>query len=110
MLAENDTQASWPCDVLQERARGGGLLIQYPGHTCAGIEQHANVEDHIAVVSKEFNGLLLPIFEHTEFTLVKLAGYLLPVIAHAEVQGNQVDALLDNVLLAGLILRKTGHR
>src|ERR1700736_1376154 len=83
VIAENETQISWPDDMPQESARGGGLLTQNPGHTCAGIEQHANVEHHIAVVGKEFNGLLLPIFEHTEFTLVKLAGYLLPVIAHA---------------------------
>ena len=76
VIAQDKAEIGGPDYMFHEHAGGGGLLVKNPGHTCAGIEQHANVEHHIAMVGKEFDGLLLPIFEHPEFSLVKLAGWL----------------------------------
>src|SRR5215475_3134319 len=74
VIAQDKAEISRPDYMLHEHARGPGLLVKNPGHTCASIEQHANIEDHIAVVSKELNGLLLPVFQHSEFHLIELAG------------------------------------
>src|SRR3984957_1585019 len=91
VVAHDKAEIGGPDYMFHEQAGGRGLLVKNPGHTCAGIEKHANVEHHVALVGKESNGLLLPSFEHPKFSPVKLARELLLVIAHGEVYGNPDD-------------------
>src|SRR5215470_13773642 len=99
VIAENEAQVGWPHHMLQEGAGGCCLFVQNPGHFGAGIEQDADVQFHVSMVGKEFDGLLPTILEDVKFLLVELAGQVLLVIAHGEVERDQVNILLEDILL-----------
>ncbi len=110
MVAHHESQVIRPDHTLQEHGGGVGFFVQHPGHVGSGIEQHADVENDVAVVGKELDGLLPAVFKDAEVILPKLAGQMLLLIANREVNGNQVNLAVKSSVLGAIALWRSCAR
>ena len=90
--------------MLDEQLGGLRLLAENPGHVGAGVQEHAHIQDDVAVVGKELDGLWATVFGEDELVFREVADEAFLVVAHGKVDRDEVNPAANDVFLAGFVL------
>src|SRR5580704_1940802 len=104
-IAHDKAEVRGTYHMPKEHRRGLRFFAENPGHVRASVQEHADVEDYVRVVGKEFDGLRLAVFGDTETLLAEIADQAFLVVAHGEVDGDQVYLALEVTSIGAFILR-----